>query len=93
MKNHGWDVSTLQKVVDQFVLHYDACGLSKVCFNALQARGLNVRFQLDVYGTIYQTLDLQGRALHATTSNDRSIGSKIANIGAHPTTETKPLDD
>jgi N-acetylmuramoyl-L-alanine amidase len=93
VKDRGWDVPTLQKVVDQFVLHYDACGLSKICFNTLHARGLNVHFLLDVDGTVYQTLDLQERALHATTSNDRSIGIEIANIGAYPPAETKPLDD
>jgi len=37
---------------------------------------------LDLDGTIYQTLDLKERAWHATTSNTRSIGIEIANIGA-----------
>ena len=37
---------------------------------------------LDVDGTVYQTLDLKERAWHATTSNDRSIGIEIANVGA-----------
>lgn len=93
VKDRGWDVPTLQKVVDQFVLHYDACGLSKICFNALHARALNVHFMLDVDGTVYQTLDLQERALHATTSNDRSIGIEMANIGAYAPAETRPLDE
>jgi N-acetyl-anhydromuramyl-L-alanine amidase AmpD len=38
---------------------------------------------LDLDGTIYQTLDLKERGWHATTSNDRSIGIEIANIGAY----------
>ena len=88
----GWDLPALQKVVDQFVLHYDACGLSKVCFAALRARRLSVHFLLDVDGTVYQTLDLQERALHATTSNDRSIGIEIANIGAFPPDAAQPLE-
>lgn len=45
-------------------------------------RGLSCHFLLDVDGTIYQTLDLRERAWHATTSNDRSIGIEIANVGA-----------
>jgi Negative regulator of beta-lactamase expression len=87
-----WTVRRLGKVVDQFVLHYDACGLSKICFDVLHARGLSVHFLLDVDGTIYQTLDLQERALHATTSNDRSIGIEIANIGAYPPDAAQPLE-
>lgn len=87
-----WTVRRLGKVIDQFVLHYDACGLSKVCFDVLHARGLSVHFLLDVDGTIYQTLDLQERALHATTSNDRSIGIEIANIGAYPPDAAQSLE-
>jgi hypothetical protein len=87
----GGSPAALRKNVDQFVLHYDACGLSKVCFNVLHARGLSVHFMLDVDGTVYQTLDLQERALHATTSNDRSIGIEIANIGAYPPTAAEPF--
>ena len=43
---------------------------------------------LDVDGTIYQTLDLKERAFHATTSNTRSIGIEIANIGAYSLNDT-----
>lgn len=87
-----WTVRRLGKVVDQFVLHYDVCGVSKVCFEVLHARGLSVHFLLDVDGAIYQTLDLQERALHATSSNDRSIGIEIANIGAYPPDAAQPLE-
>jgi N-acetyl-anhydromuramyl-L-alanine amidase AmpD len=80
-------------VVDQFVLHYDVCGTSRACFNVLHDhRGLSVHFLLDVDGTLYQTLDLKERAWHATTSNDRSIGIEIANMGAYPPGETTVLD-
>jgi N-acetylmuramoyl-L-alanine amidase len=78
------DLPALQRVVDQFVLHYDGAGLSRVCFTVLQQRKLSVHFLLDVDGTIYQTLDLQERAAHATIANDRSIGIEIANPGAFP---------
>ena len=86
-------LAALQECVDQFVLHYDGCGLSRICFDLLQRRALSVHFLLDVDGTVYQTLDLQERALHATTANDRSIGIEIANIGAYPPGETKALDE
>ena len=84
-------LAALQGAVDQFVLHYDNVGLSKFCFDTLQRRGLSVHFLLDVDGTIYQTLDLQDRALHATTANSRSIGIEIANIGAFPPAEAALL--
>jgi len=84
IRGGGWDLPLLQRVVDQFVLHYDVCGTSRQCFRILHdVRGLSVHFMLDVDGTIYQTLDLKERGWHATTSNDRSIGIEIANIGAY----------
>jgi hypothetical protein len=90
----GWDLPALQRVVDQFVLHYDVGGVSKVCFNVLHDhRGLSVHFMLDIDGTIYQTLDLKERAWHATIANDRSIGIEIANIGAYPPGDRQPLDE
>src|SRR3954465_10238970 len=73
VRGGGWDLPTLQKIVDQFVIHYDAAGTSKNCFRTLQDfRGLSVHFMLDLDGTIYQTLDVKERAFHATTSNTRS---------------------
>ncbi len=84
-------LAALQATVDQFVLHYDGCGLSRICFDTLQRRRLSVHFLLDVDGTLYQTLDLQERAFHATIANDRSIGIEIANIGAYPPANAKVL--
>ena len=55
-------------------------------------RDLSVHFMLDLDGTIYQTLDLKERAWHATTSNDRSIGIEIANMGAYPVGGKNPFD-
>ncbi len=90
----GWTLPALQRVVDQFVIHYDVCGISKVCFNVLHDhRGLSVHFMLDLDGTVYQTLDLKERARHATISNDRSIGIEIASIGAYAPGDTKTLDE
>ena len=89
----GWELPTLQRVVDQFVIHYDVCGISKQCFRVLHDyRGLSVHFMLDLDGTIYQTLDLKERARHATTSNDRSVGIEIANMGAYEPADLATLN-
>ena len=88
----GVDLESLQGMVDQFVLHYDVCGTSRTCFRVLHdMRGLSVHFLLDIDGTIYQTLDLKERAFHATSSNDRSVGIEIANMGAYAEKERSTL--
>ena len=84
-------LATLKQTVDQFVLHYDACGLSRVCFDVLSERNLSIHFMLDIDGTIYQTIDLKEQAWHATTSNPRSIGIEIANIGAYESPDAPEL--
>ena len=90
----GWDLPLLQRVVDQFVIHYDECGISRECFRILQDhRDLSVHFMLDIDGTIYQTLDCKERARQATIANDRSIGVEIANIGAYAPDRPNPLGD
>lgn len=92
VRGGGWDLPLLQRVVDQFVLHFDVAGTSRTCFRVLQDnRDLSVHFMLDLDGTIYQTLDLKERAWHATTSNDRSVGVEIANMGAYPTNGPNPF--
>jgi N-acetyl-anhydromuramyl-L-alanine amidase AmpD len=94
VRGGGWDLPTLQKVVDQFVIHFDVCGVSRECFRVLHDhRDLSVHFMLDLDGTIYQTLDLKERAWHATTSNDRSVGIEIANMGAYSQEEKGALDE
>lgn len=92
VRGGGWDLPTLQKVVDQFVLHFDVCGTSRQCFKVLHDhRGLSVHFMLDLDGTIYQTLDLKERAWHATTANSRSVGIEIANMGAYSSATNSAL--
>jgi N-acetyl-anhydromuramyl-L-alanine amidase AmpD len=94
VRGGGWDLPLLQKVVDQFVIHFDVCGVSRQCFKVLHDhRDLSVHFMLDLDGTIYQTLDLKERAWHATTSNSRSVGIEIANMGAYASEESKALED
>ena len=93
VRSGGWDLPTLQHVVDQFVVHYDVCGVSQQCFNILHDhRGLSVHFLLDIDGTIYQTMDVKEKAWHATRSNSRSVGIEIANMGAYGTGEDDPFD-
>lgn len=93
VRGGGWTLEMLRDKVDQFVLHYDVCGLSARCFDILHdRRGLSVHFMLDVDGTIYQTMDLKERAYHATKSNDRSVGIEIANIGAYSERENAPFE-
>jgi N-acetylmuramoyl-L-alanine amidase len=94
VRGGGWDLPLLQKVVDQFVIHFDVCGTSRQCFKILHDhRDLSVHFMLDLDGTVYQTLDLKERAWHATTSNNRSIGIEIANMGAYGTNGGRALDE
>jgi N-acetylmuramoyl-L-alanine amidase len=93
VRGGGWDLALLQKVVDQFVIHFDARGTSRRCFEVLHdLRGLSVHFMLDLDGTIYQTLDLKEQAWHATIANGRSVGIEIANIGAYPSGDSGLLD-
>ncbi len=92
VRGGGWPLALLPDSVDQFVIHYDVCGTSRQCFKVLHdLRGLSVHFMLDIDGTIYQTLDLKERAWHATTSNHRSVGIEIANMGAYGAGEKEPF--
>lgn len=92
VRGGGWDLPLLQRVVDQFVIHYDVCGTSRQCFKILQdSRDLSVHFMLDLDGTIYQTLDLKEQARHASIANPRSVGVEIANMGAYEAQAQAPL--
>jgi len=80
----------LQKVVSQFVLHFDGCVNSRSCFKSMHNRprpggstgcGLSAHFMIDADGTIYQTLDLVERAYHAEEANSTSVGVEICNRG------------
>lgn len=83
VQQEGWRLEDLQQHVHLFVLHFDMAGTSRQCFKVLHdVRYLSVHFLLDVDGTIYQTLDLQEHAHHATIANAISIGVEIAHPGA-----------
>lgn len=93
IRKDGWDLPTLQKAVDQFVIHYDVCGVSQTCFRVLHdERCLSVPFMLDIDGTIYQTLDLKDKAQHATIANSRSVGVEIAHMGAYPPNDKSAIE-
>lgn len=88
VRRDGWKLEDLQQAVSQVVIHFDACGTSRRCFQVLHdIRGLSCHFMLDADGTIYQTLDLKERAWHAAQANDRSVGIEIAHIGARKNKE------
>lgn len=92
VRGGGWDLNLVQEKIDQFVIHYDVCGISRTCFKVLHdMRGLSVHFMLDIDGTIYQTLDVKERAWHAGEANTRSVGIEIANMGAYSPNQFKPL--
>ena len=88
------DPKLAAEVIDQFVLHFDVCGLSRTCFRVLQdERGLSVHFMIDIDGTIYQTIDVRDTTWHATKANSRSIGVEIANMGAYVPGRASALDE
>jgi N-acetylmuramoyl-L-alanine amidase len=80
----------LQKLIFQFVLHFDGCVNSRSCFKSMHNRvrpgggtgcGLSAHFMIDADGTIYQTMDLVERAYHAEIANTGSVGVEICNRG------------
>tara|TARA_R110002020_G_scaffold50716_6_gene143184 strand:- start:42018 stop:42959 length:942 start_codon:yes stop_codon:yes gene_type:complete len=64
-----------------FVNHWDVCLSSESCANVLNRRGISVHFCIDNDGTIYQILDTQHGAWHASNSygNRYGIGVEISN--------------
>ncbi len=64
-----------------FVNHWDVCLTSKSCANVLAKRGISIHFCIDNDGTIYQLLDTQHAAWHASgrSWNHASIGVEISN--------------
>jgi len=67
--------------VSMFVNHWDVCLSSKSCAKVLNQRKISVHFCIDNDGTIYQLLDIQHKAWHASNStvNQKSIGVEISN--------------
>lgn len=83
------DRQQLAENIDVLVVHYDACGFSRRCYELLHDEVvLSAHFLLDVDGTIYQTMDLRDQAWHARFVNPRSIGVEMAQIGVYPVDES-----
>ena len=64
-----------------FVNHWDVCLDSATCVKVLNKRNISVHFCIDNDGTIYQLLDMNHAAWHASSRkvNHRAIGIEIAN--------------
>jgi hypothetical protein len=67
--------------VSMFVTHWDVCLNSTSCFKVLENRGVSVHFAIDNDGTIYQFLDINHIAWHASRRvvNEKSVGVEISN--------------
>jgi hypothetical protein len=64
-----------------FVNHWDVCLTSQSCANVLAKRGISIHFCIDNDGTVYQLLDTQHGAWHASgrSWNHASVGVEISN--------------
>jgi hypothetical protein len=62
-----------------FVVHWDACLSSASCASVLSQRGLSVHFCIDNDGTIYQLVDAENVAYHASNANGISVGVEVSN--------------
>ena len=77
-----WDYSSrAERKPKLFVNHWDVCLSSESCVSVLNRRKVSVHFCLDGDGTIYQILDTQQGAGHASLNkpNKESIGVEINN--------------
>tara|TARA_Y100001963_G_scaffold159998_1_gene266875 strand:- start:1525 stop:2418 length:894 start_codon:yes stop_codon:yes gene_type:complete len=77
-----WDYSSKpERKPRLFVNHWDVCLSAEDCANVLNRRKVSVHFCIDGDGTIYQILDTQHGAWHASLNkaNRESIGVEINN--------------
>jgi len=70
----------LKAAISQIILHWDVTHTSAGAVDVLQRRGLSTHFLIDSDGTIYQTLDVEYKAVHAGEANDRSIGIDLNHV-------------
>ena len=70
-----------KRKINMFVNHWDVCLDSATCVKVLNKRNISVHFCIDNDGTIYQLLDMNHAAWHASSRkvNHRAIGIEIAN--------------
>lgn len=82
LMGHSDDLTILQHVIRQLVVHHDGADSARDCFHILHdERGLSAHFLIDTDGTVYQTLDLADIAFHAQSVNGVSIGVELCNRG------------
>jgi len=75
-------LSMVQAMVQSFVIHFDNCLNSEMCYKVLHdERGLSVHFLIDNDGTIYQTLDLAHMGFQCAGINGVSFGVELASMG------------
>ncbi len=73
--------TTAPRDIRMLVAHWDVCLSSGSCFNVLSKRGVSVHFGIDNDGTLYQWLDMDHVAWHASDrdTNRCSVGVEISN--------------
>ena len=79
--NNGYTPYFKKRKINMFVNHWDVCLDSTTCVKVLNKRNISVHFCIDNDGTIYQLLDMNHAAWHASSRkvNHRAIGIEIAN--------------
>jgi len=80
---NGYKKMIEKRKISMFVTHWDVCLNSKSCFRVLNKsnRSASVHFAIDNDGTIYQFLDMNHIAWHASRRavNEKSVGVEISN--------------
>lgn len=81
--DNGFTKQTRKRKISMFVAHWDVCLNSETCFKVLNRtdRSASIHFAIDNDGTIYQFLDMNHIAWHAShrTVNRKSVGVEISN--------------
>ena len=81
--DNGYKHMKRKRQVSMFVAHWDVCLNSKSCFRVLNktSRSASIHFAIDNDGTIYQFLDMNHIAWHASKRmvNKKSVGVEISN--------------
>ena len=83
LHDNGYTPSKRKRNVSMFVSHWDVCLSAKSCFKILNntSRSASIHFAIDNDGTIYQFLDMNHIAWHASKRavNKKSVGVEISN--------------
>ena len=81
--DNGYQHMKRKRNISMFVAHWDVCLNSKSCFRVLNktSRSASIHFAIDNDGTIYQFLDMNHIAWHASkrSVNKKSVGVEISN--------------